>query len=184
MNSKEIKKIRSNGEIKKVLNRGEILWQGLKTWKKYSVKRIADKIIGEKYTGPDITCPYYGAIFNEEEPVYVGNGEFKIVNQSTVQSKYIPVFYMEDWNGGFEPIRKNTTLPIMYDIYRFDIDASELDDDMTKELRFSNKGTKYELIYQTHVEKGDYIEDIEAEENTYPQNGIQDGFWYVLKEGE
>lgn len=28
MNSKEIKKIRSNGEIKKVLNRGEVLWQG------------------------------------------------------------------------------------------------------------------------------------------------------------
>ena len=182
MNSKEIKKIRSNGEIKKVLNRGEVVWQGLKTWKKYSVKRIADKIIGEKYTGPDITCPYYGAIFNEEEPVYVGNGEFKIVNQSTVQSKYIPVFYMEDWNGGFEPIRKNTTLPIMYDIYRFDIDASELDDDMTKELRFSNKGTKYELIYQIHVEKGDYIEDVEAEENAYPKNGIKGDYWYVLKE--
>lgn len=28
MNSKEIKKIRSNGEIKKVLSRGEVLWQG------------------------------------------------------------------------------------------------------------------------------------------------------------
>ena len=183
MNSKEIKKVKYQVyDIKKIMHAGEILWQGLKTWKKYKAKRIADKIIGEKYTGPDITCPYYGAIFNEEEPVYVGNGEFKIVNQSTVQSKYIPVFYMEDWNGGFEPIRKNTTLPIMYDIYRFDIDASELDDDMTEELRFSNKGTKYELIYQTHDEKGDYIEDVEAEENTYPTNGIKDGFWYVLQE--
>lgn len=183
MNSKEIKKVKYQVyDIKKIMHAGEILWQRLKTWKKYEAKRIADKIIGEKYMGYDITCPYYRAIFNEEEPVYVGNGKFKIVNQSTVQSKYIPVFYMCLGINMFEPIRKNTKLPIEYDVYCFEIDASELDDDMTEELRFPDKGTKYELIYQTHDEKGDYIEDVEAEENTYPQNGIKDGFWYVLKE--
>ena len=161
--------------------RGGVIWQGLKTWKKYSVKRIVDKISGEKYVGTGIPWPYYGNIFNEEEPVYVGNGEFKIVNRSTVQSRYTPVFFMKDRNDNLKPICKNTTLPIMYDVYRFEIDASEYYD-TNGELRIYYDGSKYELIYQTHDEKGDYIEDVEAEENTYPQNGIKDGFWYVLKE--
>ena len=37
------------------------------------------------------------------------------------------------------------------------------------------------LIPSSRYSKGDYITDVQATKNTYPDNGEKDGYWYVLK---
>lgn len=180
MNSKEIKKIRSNGEIKKVLNRGEIIWQGLKTWKKYKVKTVnTDKY---KWSGGSM-------YWSEEKPKTVGSFAGN-AEETSNGFRFVWEGKTFTWNRKFH---RNLGGGAYWDgylqrVYIYITNADLVATGFCKKERFGRDYYWFEdyyyKIYETKQVQGDYIEDIEAEENTYPQNGIQDGFWYVLKEGE
>lgn len=165
MNSKEIKKVKYQGnDIKKIMHAGGVIWQGLKTWKKYSVKKAN-------------TDKYKWKFISREKTLYLNRNFFTNT-----------VFYL-NINGRREIVYDGLTIGLNGYYYAYGtltngytLQIGRANEDNTSALESYGEIETYKKQYETKQVQGDYIEDVEAEENTYPKNGIKGDYWYVLQE--
>ncbi len=154
------------GEVKQIANAaGVILWSGVSNvWQKYnaipsySLKTSDDmcpsKEPDELYTGYTITSP----------TTYTKTGKktWKYYDNFTLDNAIID-FDNVDYYGSVQKIYIN----------------DPIEDEETDEWSIN----AHKIIgINTTYSQGDYIEDVESDnENAYPANGYQDGYWYVKK---
>lgn len=181
MNSKEIKKIKYQGnDIKKIMHSGGVIWQGLKTWKKYSVKEVNT----DKYKWSDGYLRWY----DDEPDLSYTRPQYRVCEAEKTYDwfKYVEKCKTFKWSHTLEKPNNGDRFVKWISIY---INEPYLAGYGYATNSYGGVDGEYFVdsyfkIYETKQVQGDYIEDVEAEENTYPKNGIKDGFWYVLKEGE
>ena len=154
------------GEVKQIANAaGVILWSGVSNvWQKYnaipsySLKTSDDMYPGgepdEVYTGYTITSP----------TTYTKTGKktWKSYDNFTV-------------DNGIARLDNVDYYGYINKIYSYDQSADEEIDEWDINA--------HKIIgINTTYSQGDYIEDVESDnENAYPANGYQDGYWYVKK---
>ena len=154
------------GEVKKIADAsGNILWSGVSNvWKKYNAvssyaldisSSISYPGSGEPddiYTGYTITSP----------TTYTKTGKktWKLYDNFTYENAIIGLDYI-DYFGKVSHV------------YEYDSQADE-------ETEYWDIVAHKILGVKTTYSQGTYIEDVESDnENAYPTNGYQDGYWYV-----
>ena len=129
---------------------------------RYSIKKIwassdtrsSNKAIESIFPGNSFPSGYEG--YNKVE-FEENTGKFKLSGSYVyVKDKWDLPIYKEPYN--------NTYIQIEYD--------SDGDYGYLYERKYERKYTS---------EKGSYLNTISAEEGTYPNDGIKDGYWYVRK---
>lgn len=165
MNSKETKKVKYKGnDIKKIMHAGGVIWQGLKTWKKYKVKTVN-------------TDKYKWKFISREKTQYL-NRNFFTNYVFRLNINYTSEIVYDGLTVGLNGYYY--AYGILINGYKLQIGRANEDNVIT--LQGYGEIETYEKQYETKQVQGDYIEDVDAEENTYPKNGIKGDYWYVLQE--
>lgn len=156
------------------------MWQGLKTWKKYEVRKL--KIFSkeaEVWDSDYYALQNYGSIVKD---VSYNSDDKKNYTIQYESLKFTRSFY---YSATQKRILANrivilkdygirSTCVRVFD--RKDLAGDEYENNYTawtETYKYMNRYTETQ---------GKYLCEVEAEENTYPTNGIKDGFWYVLQE--
>lgn len=154
------------GEVKQIADAsGKILWSGVSNvWKKYNaVSSYALDISSSisypgSYEPDDIHTGY--EITSPTTYTKTGKKTWKLYDNFTYENAIIGLDYI-DYFGKVSHV------------YEYDSQADE-------ETEYWDIVAHKILGVKTTYSQGTYIEDVESDnENAYPTNGYQDGYWYV-----
>lgn len=155
------------GEVKQIANAaGVILWSGVSNvWQKYNaIPSYSLK------TSSSISCP-----LKEPDEVYTGYTITSPTTYTKTGKKTWRAYDNFTLNDAIVVLDNVDYLGYVNKIYSYDQSADEETDEWDINA--------YKIIgINTTYSQGTYIEDVESDnENAYPTNGYQDGYWYVKK---
>ena len=155
------------GEVKQIANAaGVILWSGVSNvWEKYNaIPSYSLK------TNSSISCPQ-----REPDEVYTGYTITSPTTYTKTGKKTWKAYDNFTLNDAIVVLDNIDYLGYVNKIYSYD----QIEDVETDEWDIN----AYKIVgINTTYSQGEYIEDVESDnDNAYPANGYQDGYWYVKK---
>lgn len=170
MNFNSIKKFYFKGEpLSKILRGGYLVWSGLKTWKKYYV------VDEEYYKMGEIKYETHQSNWQSSHYTGVTAWNYWIVEYPSgkkIKKVVDPKDGREFKAGDY------IVLDYFYKGHR-NVRAEKIVSLSPTSSAYSAKAIDISLA--TRNIKGTFIEEVWAEEGTYPENGLHsDGYWYEL----
>lgn len=160
--------------------RGGVIWQGPKTWKKYEVRKL--KLFSkdnETWGSDEYFLRNYGYMIKDASYDSNDRKNYTIRYESLkfTRSFYYPTEQKRILANRIVILQgygENITCMWVFD--KEDLSGEEYENNYTAWTE------SYKYTYRDTEERGKYLCEVEAEENTYPNNGIKGDYWYVLQE--